>query len=64
MTAVAKVLHPYPGIAIKMPNGGMTDEQFYQLCMLNPELRIERTADKYILIMPPANSDTGNRNFE
>ncbi len=47
-----------------MPNGGMSDEQFYQLCMLNPELRIERTIDKYILIMPPTNSDTGNRNAE
>jgi len=64
MTAVGNALHSYAGIAIRMPNGGMTDEQFYQFCVLNPELRIERTADKYILIMPPTNSDTGNRNAE
>lgn len=42
----------------------MTDEEFYQFCMLNPELRIERTYDKFIVIMPPTNSDTGNRNAE
>ena len=64
MTAVAKAIHSYPGIVIRMPNGGMTDEQFYQFCVLNPELRIERTADKVIVIMPPTNSDTGNRNAE
>jgi Uma2 family endonuclease len=53
----------FPGIAFQMPNGGMTDEQFYQFCVLNHELRIERTADKYIVVMPPTNSDTGHRNF-
>jgi len=63
MTAVGKALHTYPGIAVRMPGGGMTDEQFYQFCVLNPELRMERTADKYILIMPPTNTDTGKRNF-
>ncbi len=64
MTATAPVARVFPGIAFKMPNGGMSDEQFYQFCLLNPELRIERTADKYIVVMPPTNSDTGSKNFD
>lgn len=64
MSATTTAPRIFPGIAIRMPNGGMTDEQFYQFCMLNPDLRIERTADKIIEIMPPTNSETGNRNAE
>lgn len=40
----------------------MTDEQFYEFCQANQELRIERTATGEVIIMPPAFSDTGNRN--
>ena len=41
----------------------MTDEQFYEFCQANRELQIERTARGEVIIMPPAFSDTGNRNF-
>ena len=41
----------------------MTDEQFYEFCQANRDLRIERTARGEVIIMPPAFSDTGNRNF-
>lgn len=64
MSSIDATQAVYPGIAIRMPGGDMTDEQFYQFCMLNPDLRIERTAGKVIVIMPPTNSDTGNRNAE
>lgn len=40
----------------------MTDEQFYEFCQANRELRIERTVKGEVIIMPPAFSDTGNRN--
>lgn len=40
----------------------MTDEQFYEFCQANRDLRIERTATGEVIIMPPAFSDTGNRN--
>lgn len=40
----------------------MTNEQFYEFCQANRELRIERTAQGDVIIMPPAFSDTGNRN--
>lgn len=63
MTTSASVPRQFAGIAFKLPDTGMTDDQFYRFCQLNPDLRIERTPDKFIVIMPPTNSDTGNRNF-
>ncbi|MEL6604848.1 MAG: Uma2 family endonuclease [Cyanobacteria bacterium J06614_10] len=47
-----------------LPKMTMTTEQFYEFCALNPELRIERTAIGEVIVMPPAFSDTGNRNFK
>ncbi len=41
----------------------MTEEQFYEFCLANGGLRIERTAGGDVIVMPPASSDTGNRNF-
>ncbi|WP_410510519.1 Uma2 family endonuclease [Nodosilinea sp. E11] len=40
----------------------MSDDQFYDFCQTNPDLRIERNADGEIVVMPPAFADTGNRN--
>lgn len=42
----------------------MTTEQFYEFCLANRDLRIERTAIGEVVIMAPAFSDTGNRNFK
>jgi len=39
-----------------------TDEEFYELCAKNPELRFERSARGEVIIMPPAGSGTGARN--
>jgi Uma2 family endonuclease len=44
------------------PMAKMSDQQFYEFCRTNPELRIERNANGEIVVMPPAFSDTGNRN--
>jgi Uma2 family endonuclease len=41
----------------------MTEEQFYQFCLANRDLRIERSASGEVIVMPPAFSDTGNRNL-
>lgn len=41
----------------------MTHAQFYDFCLANRDLRIERTASGDVVIMPPAFADTGNRNF-
>ena len=40
----------------------LTDEQFAQLCRENPELRLELTAKRELVIMPPTGSETGLRN--
>lgn len=40
----------------------LTDEQFFQLCQNNRDLRFERTANGGLLIMPPTGGETSNRN--
>ena len=45
-------------------NINLTDEEFFQLCQNNRDLRFERTAAGELIIMPPTGSDTGNRNFD
>jgi Uma2 family endonuclease len=42
----------------------MTTAEFYEFCLANRDLRIERTALGEVVIMAPAFSDTGNRNFK
>jgi Uma2 family endonuclease len=42
----------------------LTDDQFYQLCRDNPDVKFERNANGEIIIMPPTGGETGNRNFE
>ncbi|MEG4286461.1 Uma2 family endonuclease [Microcoleus sp. A006_D1] len=42
----------------------LTDEQFFQLCQENRDLRFERTSTGELIIMPPASSETGRRNAE
>jgi Uma2 family endonuclease len=42
----------------------MTEKQFYEFCAINRELRIERTATGEVIVMAPAFSDTGDRNFK
>ncbi|BAY45348.1 hypothetical protein SAMD00079811_29510 [Scytonema sp. HK-05] len=45
------------------PDLQMTDEQFFEFCQVNQDLRIERNKFGEISIMPPTGSETGNRNF-
>ena len=40
----------------------LSDEQFFQLCQINENLRFERTATGELIIMPPAGGETSNRN--
>jgi Uma2 family endonuclease len=51
-------------LAVNLPaTPAMTPAQFYEFCQANPDLRIEQTATGEVIIMSPAFSDTGNRNF-
>ncbi|WP_086761372.1 Uma2 family endonuclease [Nostoc sp. 106C] len=43
------------------PSMQMTDEQFYDFCQVNRDLRIERNKLGEISIMSPTGSESGNR---
>ena len=59
-----------PDPAVALPNPllldfsavEMTDDQFVQFCADNGELRIELTAERELIVMPPANPETGWKN--
>jgi Uma2 family endonuclease len=42
----------------------VTDSQFWELARTNPELRLERTAEGELIVMPPTVSEGGNYNAE
>ncbi|AFZ21986.1 Uma2 family endonuclease [Allocoleopsis franciscana] len=44
------------------PAVGLTDEQFYQLCVANQEWRLELTAQGELIIMPPTGGESGISN--
>jgi Uma2 family endonuclease len=42
----------------------LTDEQYFQLCQNNRDLRFEQTTLGELLIMPPTGGETGRRNVK
>ncbi len=42
----------------------VSDEEFAELCRLNPELQIERTSEGELVIMAPTGGKTGRRNLK
>jgi Uma2 family endonuclease len=42
----------------------MDDDEFFEFCMKNQDLRIERDANGKIIIMPPSGFETEHRNLE
>lgn len=42
----------------------LSEEQFYQLCRQNPDIKFERNAQGELIIMSPTGGGTGKRNFE
>ncbi len=55
--SILLTLHLRPAI-------NLTEEQFFEFCQLNRDLRIERTAEGDLLIMPPEGFETGKRNAD
>lgn len=53
---------PSAPVKLKVNAFRLTDERFALLCRENPELRLELTAQRELLIMPPTGSKTGLRN--
>ncbi len=51
------------GLVLRLcPAVEMDDEQFFAFCRQNSELRIERSAEGDLIVMPPAGWETGSRN--
>jgi Uma2 family endonuclease len=49
-------------IVLRMPPElQMTDDQFFEFCQINSELRIERNQSGEIVLAPPTGGTTGNR---
>lgn len=42
----------------------MTDDQFFDFCQANRDVRIERNSQGEIIVMPPTGWDTSNKNAE
>ncbi|MBC7823538.1 MAG: Uma2 family endonuclease [Candidatus Parcubacteria bacterium] len=51
-------------LLVDMQDVHLTDEQFYQLCIHNPELDIERNAKGVLIVMSPVGGDSGNREMD
>ena len=51
-------------VVVNVENIVLTPEQFFRLCRDNPELRLELTAQKELIIMSPTGSRTGSQNME
>ncbi len=43
---------------------GLTDDEYFEFCANNPELRMERTSEGDIVILPPAGFESSHRNSE
>jgi Uma2 family endonuclease len=49
-------------VILNVEKVALSEEQFFRLCSDNPDLRFELTAQKELIIMPPAFPQTGWRN--
>ena len=63
-TAITKVINqiePDRFVLHLRPVIKLTDDQLFELCQINQELWIERTAEGDLVIMPPEGGETNNR---
>ena len=51
-------------IEVTLESLALSEEQFYQLCQNNRDLRFERTAQGDVIIMSPTGGETSDRNSE
>jgi Uma2 family endonuclease len=51
-------------ISLDVSSVRLTDEQYYELCVANPDLRLELSATGELTIMPPTGWESGERNSD
>lgn len=44
------------------PSTQLTGQQFYHLCLTNPDLKIKQTSQRELIFNPPTGGETGKRN--
>src|SRR5690348_4751962 len=65
MSTLVNPIVDVSGFVLHMPDRlRMSEDDFFEFCGANRDLRIERTAKGDILIMPPAGIETGDSNAE
>ncbi|WP_439566361.1 Uma2 family endonuclease, partial [Gloeocapsopsis crepidinum] len=42
----------------------LTDDQYYELCRKNPELKLERVRSSQLMIMPSTRGESGRKNAD
>lgn len=55
--------HGVDSLPVDLSTLKLTDEQFYQLCVTNPEQPLELTAQGVLIVMPPVGGESGKREF-
>ncbi|MBI4658024.1 MAG: Uma2 family endonuclease [Verrucomicrobia bacterium] len=63
-TEVLEQIERDPLVVHTSPVVEMDDERFFRFCQLNRDLRIERTAEGDLIIMPPAGGSSSSGNAE
>jgi Uma2 family endonuclease len=63
MVEVLEPLEPPPLLVHTRPVLELDDEKLFQLCQINPEVRIERTAEGDLIFMTPEGGSSGCGNF-
>lgn len=64
MTEIAIDATPVP-LSLRLGSAlQLSDDELFELCGRNPELRIERTAQGNLVVMTPAGGASGHRNFK
>jgi Uma2 family endonuclease len=53
--------HGIDSLPVDISTLKLTDEQFYQLCITNPEQPLELTAQGVLIVMSPVGGDSGKR---
>ena len=63
MTKVINQVEPSGFLLHLRPVIELTDDQLFELCQMNQDLRIERTAEGDLVIMAPEGGETNNRSI-
>lgn len=62
MSVAEKVFETDSAVIVAARALDLTDEKFLELCLDNPNLRLEMTAKGELIVMGPTTSETGRRN--